>query len=200
MPQIWFMVEALIALARYRRDGKKPFTRADLRAWSEKIKARPKAAQHALDHLEACSLLRRGKPEGVVLRSPGLVSYMLTPEGRAAAIAAQDTQYRAENAVRGLQEPGSFDSRVFALLRMRRALTGPEAASTLVDAGGDVKGTAKRASALLRSWSEVYPDAIKVGEQRFQGAVRYVLVKEIQPAAPALTTTKKNAARGGAIA
>lgn len=197
MRQFWYIVEALLALARHRRSGKKPFTRMDLREWSERIGRRPRAAQIALDHLEACGLVRRGKPEGESTKQ-GAWTYMLTPEGRAAAIAAEEARDLEERLISALRDTGSLDARVFALLRARRALTGPEAAETLVDAGDDVKAAGKRAAACLRAWSQLFPNAIQPSAQRVAGAIRYVMVADVNPLAS--RAKKTTHARGGAIA
>jgi hypothetical protein len=204
MPQYWFVVAALLALAaRGKTDAGRPFTRADLRAWSDNIRKRPAGAQHALDHLERAGLIRRVHvAPGELPPPPGLVRYVLTPEGAAAAKAADAERVRAARAagcIKGNKsrprQQDSFVVRLWALFRMRKALTGPEAAETLVDAGQDVRRAARTAGQYLRCWQAMHPNAIQVAAQRLAGAYRFVLVQDLGPQAPVIPN---ELARGGA--
>lgn len=47
---------------------------------------------------------------------------------------------------------------------------------------------------LLRAWSEACPDAVEVSKKRVNGALRYVLKRDIGPQAPALTKARKEIA------
>jgi hypothetical protein len=203
MPQYWFIVEALLALAAQRKGAaaRKPFTRADLRTWSDKIGKRPAGAQHALDHLERCGMIRRASEE---LQTKGLIRYLVTPEGAAAAGAAADERKRQALSVAGAKAShprpaGSFCARLWALLRLRTTITAPEAAATLIDAGENVSTATNTASQYLRLWASAHPDAVQRSKRRaMHESQRYVLVKDLGPTPPVATNSKK--ARGGAVA
>lgn len=202
MPQYWHIVEALLALHKQAKGGKVPaFNRADLRAWSDKIRARPTSAQLALDHMERSGFVRRVKVEPGKAKQ-GMCSYAATPEGMAAAKAAYDSWKHAALSAAGAKasrprQAAAFAARLWSLLRMRKSITPPEAAATLVDAGDNVATATGTASQYLRSWSAGHPEAIQISKQRgARGALRYVLVKDLGPVPP--VTTKK--ARGGATA
>ncbi len=207
MPQYWFIVEALLALAAHPKAAAKAFTRAELRSWSQRLKERPTGVQQALDHLQRCGMVRRlaGAPSDQPLK-PGTWRYRLTPEGAAAARAAADTHRHATLSAAGkkgnqarARSKTSYSARVWALLRMRRTLSAPEAAAVLTDVGDDVRKAANAASQYLRRWADSHPEAIQVSKQRgANGAHRYVLIKDLGPVAP--IATPPNKARGGAAA
>lgn len=91
--------------------------------------------------------------------------------------------------------PGSFAERLWALLRMRQVLDSDTAASTLVDAGGDVVKARKSASHYLRRWSQI--GVVQESAQRVNrtgtsnGNKRYVLVKDCGPTPPVYAAHKK---------
>ncbi len=207
MPQYWFIVEALVALAAHLKVASKAFTRADLQGWSKRFGERPTGVQQALDHLERCAMVRRlaGVPADKPLK-PGTLRYQLTTEGAAAATAAAETHQHAlhsaaasrRNQTRARSKT-SFAARLWALLRMRRTLTAPEAAATLVDAGGDVAKAANTAAHYLTRWQSLRPKAIQISKQRgVRGTRRFVLVEDLGPTAPVATPTVQ--AQGGAAA
>jgi hypothetical protein len=206
MPQYWFIVEALLVLYERLKDSRKPFTRDNLRAWSEKFQQRPAGVQQALDHLERCGMVRRlpRAPAEKPLK-PGMVRFALTAEGAAAASGAADARRRAALSSAGTKanrnrprDAGAFITRLWALLRMRVTLSSAEAAATLVDAGEDVRKAATTASKYMRSWARLYPDAVQISKLRESGGgMRFVLVKDLGPTAPVIPNTR---ARGGAAA
>jgi hypothetical protein len=212
MPQYWFIVEALLALAAHRKDPAKPFTHADLKAWSKRFRERPSGVQQALDHLERCGMVRRlaGAPSDKPLK-PGTWRYQLTPEGAAAAKAAREAHGRAAMSRGGTKanttrprDSTSFAARLWSLLRMRRTLTAAAAAATLVDAGEDVIQAARTASKYLRLWVRLHPAAVQISAQRCRtGGFRFVLVEDLGPKAPVTTkppTMTNKRAQGGAAA
>ena len=200
MPHYWYLVEALIALHGHRKAAQRGFSRAELRAWSEKISTRPRSAQLALDHLLACGLAHRTKVDPTAAK-PGQLYYVLTADGAAAAKAAHEVRMSEDRAARCValnqatpRDRTSFLNRLWALLRMRRAITAPEAAATLVDAGGNVARAAETAQTYLYRWAQMFPGAIQTSAHRVDGALRYVVVNDLGPEPPVIPTTKK--ARG----
>jgi hypothetical protein len=211
MTQFWHVAEALLALYRHRCNVKRPtnalFTRSDLVKWSERFQGRPRAAMSALIHMEKVGFARRvaGTPPGEAPARQGVLRFALTSEGLAAAKAAHEARARSVRCAAAAQarqsqprDRHSFLQRLWSLLRMRRALTGPEAAATLLDAGQDIARASKTASDYLRRWSELHPDAIKTSVQRVDGACRYVLLSDLGPDAPIVAIKKKT--RGGVAA
>jgi hypothetical protein len=212
MPQYWFIVEALVALAAHRKDARKPFTRADLKAWSKRFGERPSGVQQALDHLERCGMVRRlaGAPSDRPLK-PGTWRYVLTAEGAAAAKAAREARGRAAMSRGGTKanktrprDTSSYTARLWSLLRMRRTLTAADAAATLVDAGDDVIKAARTASKYLRGWARLHPAAVQISAQRCRtGGFRFVLVQDLGPEAPVIPkppAIPNKRAQGGAVA
>ncbi len=191
-------------LDKHRRASKVPFARADLVAWSTKFAQRKGAPGQALDHLMHAGLIRRvvGEVEGQRAQKSGLHRYQLTAEGMAAAAAAAQARKHALLSAAGAKasrprDSRSFGARLWRLLRMRQTLTAPEAAETLVDAGGDVDRASATAAHYLRLWTAAHPQEIQLSKQQgARGAQRYVLVKDLGPVPPVTTGTKK--ARGGA--
>jgi hypothetical protein len=191
---LWHTAEALVALYKHRRgDGKTPFTRADLLAWSENFAARPKAAQVALDHLQRIGMVRTvtAATEATAAKKPGLHRFIVTREGLVAAKAADDARLsaiRAASCTKGnkARPRGEFITRLWALFRMRKSLTGTEAAETLVDAGDDVKRAARTAAMYLRCWVAMHPEHIQISSKRVGGSFRYVLLKDLGPEAPVI--------------
>lgn len=205
MPQYWYMIEALVALGRHQRSAATTFTRADLIAWSEKLKDRRTAAQMALDHLALSGLVRRvTRSEGAPPVKQGSWCYRLTTEGMAAAKEAYKAWKHQALSAAGAKASRprssvSFGSRLWALFRMRKTLSPAEAAATLVDAGANVARATNTASQYLRRWSQMHPEAIQVSKQRAtKGAFRFVLVQDLGPVPPVTTAPKK--AQGGAVA
>lgn len=196
MPQYWYIVEALLVLAVHRRTANVIFTRADLIAWSERFQQRRTGAQLALDHLALSGLVRRiPRPADAKPAGRGTWTYVLTPEGAAAAKAARDARARdamSRGCTNGnLARPrnrASFAARLWALLRMRTTLTAAEAAATLADAGEDVSKVTRTASAYLRAWVCLHPRAIQISAKcEAKGAYRFVLVQDLGPEGPAIS-------------
>ncbi|HSW16669.1 MAG TPA: hypothetical protein VLJ86_05545 [Ramlibacter sp.] len=207
MPQYWYIVEALLTLARVQRQRTRTFTRADLIAWSPRFQQRTTGAQLALDHLAAAGLVRRiTVKDGAQPDKKGAWTYVLTPEGAAAGKAACDAHKHAAlsaAAKKGVamrpRLKGTFAAKLWALLRLRQVLTAPEAAATLVDAGGNVAVATSTASKYLLLWTQLRPDAIQISGQKLKcNTNRFVLIKDIGPDAPKVTYPKK--AQGGAAA
>ena len=207
MPQYWFVVEALAVLYSHLKASRAAFTRDQLKAWSPRFQERPTGAQHALDHLERCAMVRRltGTPAAKPLKQ-GAWRYQLTTAGAVMATAAAETQRHARMSAAGkkgaqarTRSQDSFAARLWALFRMRRTITAPEAAATLVDAGGDVPKAANAAAQYLGRWSRLHPDAIQTSKQRGpRGARRFVLVRDLGPIAPAATPPIAKAHGGAA--
>lgn len=202
MPQYWHVVEALVALARHKIGAGKRFTRAQLAAWSEKLAGRPRAAQMAIEFMAASGMVRRVPKDSDQKLKPGTWCYQVTPEGAAASKAAHDAylhEARAAGCRNGNanrpRNAGSFSARLWVLLRLRKTLTAPEAAATLVDAGGNVRRAAATAVLYLRAWSRMHPDAIQVGAKRVAGSWRFVLIRDLGPEAPVIPN--KSRAPGG---
>jgi hypothetical protein len=82
-----------------------------------------------------------------------------------------------------------FATRLWNLLRIRRALTADEAAALLADThAGDDNGMAlgrRQAGALLLSWSRQCPQAVRVDARRVDGMKRYALLRDIGATPPA---------------
>jgi hypothetical protein len=206
MPQYWFIVEALVTLGAHRKGVSKPFTPLDLKRWSEQFGKRPAGVRHALDHLERCGMVRRiPRPADAKPAKQGAWTYLLTPEGAAAALAARDARARAgmsrgcTNANQAKpRDKSSFTARLWALLRMRTTLTAAEAAATLVDAGADVAKVTRTASTYMRTWVRLHPKAIQISAQcGANGAYRFVLVKDLGPEGPVISNKRL---QGGAAA
>lgn len=205
MPQYWYVVAALVALGRQVREASKPFTRVELRRWSADIDARPRSAPLALQQLESAGLLRKVNrtaedQPAALLNAP---RYVITTEGKAAAEVAYTAWKRKALSEAGakatrVRSRDSLCNRLWLLFRMRRTLTGAEAAETLVDAGEDVGRVSNMAARYLRQWSLSVPDAVQCSKKRGpHGAMRYVMVKDLGPQAPVITPTPK--AQGGAV-
>ena len=193
MTGLWHTRDALLALYRERRDGKGVFTSADLRAWAPTFTGRPRAAQVALDHLQAAGLVRRVTTEalGEPARRQGEHRYMVTPEGVIAARAAEAARLhaiRSEACTRGNRSRprGAFTMKLWALLRLRQQLTPAEAAETLVDAGEDVTRATHTAGIYLGQWAKLCPQQIQVSKQRAQRFNRYIVVADPGPTPPVI--------------
>lgn len=207
MPQYWFIAEALVTLHAHCRRSAGHFTRDHLKAWSEKFRERPTGVQHAIDHLERCGMVRRAPGVADEKRpKPGVTRFILTAEGAAAAKAAAQAHHYAglsaaakKGAAMRPRPKGTFAAKLWALFRMRRAITAAEAAATLVDAGANVATGVRTASQYLRLWARLCPQHIQVSKQKGPaGAYRFVMVADFGPHAPAVTTP--TGPEGGATA
>jgi len=80
-----------------------------------------------------------------------------------------------------------FATRLWNLLRIRRALTADEAAALLLNTNGDIAQDRRQAGALMLSWVRRCPQAVRVEARRVDGMKRYALLRDIgatPPAAP----------------
>jgi len=84
-----------------------------------------------------------------------------------------------------VRDADPFATRLWNLLRIRRALTADEAAALLVDAGGDIALDRRQAGALMLSWSRQCPQAVRVDARRVDGLKRYALLRDIGATPPA---------------
>jgi hypothetical protein len=191
----WYITEAFLVLGKNAKDTSVTFGKADLIRWSSKFPARKIGAQMALDQFLKVGMARLIGDTPV---RKGRRVYALTSEGIAAAKAACEARWSAGRVLGGKHSnltrerlTDTFVRKLWALLRMRQSLTGPEAAATLVDAGGDVKTATRTASQYLRNWSLVHPDAIQVSKQKVGHAYRFVLTKDLGPEPPVVSCKQR---------
>jgi hypothetical protein len=92
-----------------------------------------------------------------------------------APTAAPDAQVRTAD---------PFATRLWNLLRIRRALTADEAAALLLDADRDIAQDRRQAGALMLSWSRQCPQAVRVDARRVDGQKRYALLRDIGATPP----------------
>lgn len=78
-----------------------------------------------------------------------------------------------------------FATRLWNLLRIRRALTADEAAALLADADDDIALGRRQAGALMLSWSRQCPQAVRIDARRVDGLKRYALLRDIGATPPA---------------
>jgi hypothetical protein len=84
-----------------------------------------------------------------------------------------------------------FATRLWNLLRIRRALTADEAAALLANASDtsnasdDIALSRRQAGALMLSWSRQCPQAVRVDARRVDGLKRYALLRDIGATPPA---------------
>lgn len=78
-----------------------------------------------------------------------------------------------------------FATRLWNLLRIRRALTADEAAALLAGADDDIALGRRQAGALMLSWSRQCPRAVRVDARRVDGLKRYALLRDIGATPPA---------------
>jgi hypothetical protein len=100
--------------------------------------------------------------------------------------AAQDetaTPAIAADAV--VHDADPFATRLWNLLRIRRALTADEAAAQLADADDDIALGRRQAGALMLSWSRQCPQAVRIDARRVDGLKRYALLRDIGATPPA---------------
>ncbi len=199
--ELWYVGAAMVALGRNLAQARRSFTYADLRAWSDELAKRPRAAWHAVEALRAHGLVTKGeRPQRRVATNQ---FFVLTPDGIAAAQAARAAQAKASRArsARALSDARRGDSgfadRLWSLLRMRRQLTPDEAAGTLVDVGDDTARATATASCYLRAWAKAHPEAIQRSVRRINHFHRYILVQDLGPQKPAVS---RKGAQGGAAA
>lgn len=92
-----------------------------------------------------------------------------------------------------------FATRLWNLLRIRRALTADEAAALLLNDGAqaddDIALGRRQAGALLLSWSRQCPRAVRVDARRVDGMKRYALLRDIGATPPPLPAPRTEVAR-----
>ncbi|WP_454905906.1 hypothetical protein [Variovorax gossypii] len=96
-----------------------------------------------------------------------------------APAAATDAQVR---------DADPFATRLWNLLRIRRALTADEAAALLLtdaQADEDIALGRRQAGALMLSWSRQCPQAVRMDARRVDGLKRYALLRDIGATPPA---------------
>lgn len=114
------------------------------------------------------------------------LSQRRTDEAQRGAIAAPDAAFDAQDdAAASAADADPFATRLWRLLRTRRALTADEAAELLVDTNDDLAQARRRAGALLLTWSRQCPKAIRIGAKRVDGLKRYALQRDIGATPPA---------------
>ncbi|QNK70262.1 hypothetical protein [Variovorax sp. PAMC26660] len=84
-----------------------------------------------------------------------------------------------------------FATRLWNLLRIRRALTADEAAALLLaDTDDDLALGRRQAGALMLSWSRQCPQAVRVDARRVDGLKRYALLRDIGATPPVPLTSR----------
>lgn len=87
-----------------------------------------------------------------------------------------------------VREADPFATRLWNLLRIRRALTADEAAALLLadaEADEDIAQGRRQAGALMLSWSRQCPQAVRMDARRVDGLKRYALLRDIGATPPA---------------
>lgn len=87
-----------------------------------------------------------------------------------------------------VRDADPFATRLWNLLRIRRALTADEAAALLLadaEADEDIAQGRRQAGALMLSWSRQCPQAVRVDARRVDGLKRYALLRDIGATPPA---------------
>ncbi|MFE8644148.1 hypothetical protein ACFX58_03575 [Sphingomonas sp. NCPPB 2930] len=191
----WFVGAALIALGMHRaNDMATQFTQYDLAQWIPAYRG-PDTAIMAIKALLNSKLIE-GEPCGLGHVTRRSRSYRLTTEGVAAARSALHSDKTLHPAAYGsAAKPAGpvdpFAQRLWSLLRIRRALTADDAASTLVDAGDDVARARRKAGELLLAWSRICPPPVQVSAKRVDGFKRYVLVVDLGLLPPAISARSR---------
>ncbi len=173
VPLQWFVVPALIALARQIKSTAQVFSTVDLSAWvgNDQFLFSEGTAEQALTCLERKGYATPEKRAAHTHRKPR--RYYMTAAGLDAAQAAL------------LALPGeapdlqALPTRLWNLLRIRRRLTAAEAAATLVDADENFDAQTKRIGALLAAWAKHSPKTVAVAAKRENGRIRYVLTNDL---------------------
>ena len=172
-PMPWFVLPALVAIARNVKGAGRKINAAQLSGWatSQTLDFPLRIAEGALTTLQFhgwCSIghMRR-------YARGAINAWVLTPAGLQAARAAMRFMPGAGPDV------AELSTRTWNLLRIRRRLTAEEAAQTLVDADADFNAEKKRIGAALAAWAKYSPKAVAVGQKREAGHLRYVLQQDL---------------------
>lgn len=166
-----YLGTALVAIHQARSDAtEKPFTKSELLLWCAKINDK-RAAAKLLDDLKRAGLVVRALRNGVQHPIAGIAYYRLTADGALAAktAAAQNHDTSAS----------TFAARLWALLRIRGALTSAEAGQLLADAGSNIAAAKKKASDWLMAWHKAHPTAVQISQVKINGYRRFVLVNDL---------------------
>jgi hypothetical protein len=194
----WYVLAALAALGQHRSgDTTATFTAGDLLRWVPRY---PGAgyAELAISGLVVRKEIERA---GDSAKRPSSIrpvfAWRLTQTGAVTARAAYMAD-RARNPLDYGNPPSEpvdpFAARVWSLLRIRRAMTADEAASSLADAGDDIAAVRSRIGALLLAGSRIFPEALQVSAKRVDGFKRYVLLNELGPTPPSIRAKKPSKA------
>jgi len=87
-----------------------------------------------------------------------------------------------------VRDADPFATRLWNLLRIRRALTADEAAALLLtdaQADEDIALGRRQAGVLMLSWSRQCPQAVRMDARRVDGLKRYALLRDIGATPPA---------------
>lgn len=187
----WVTSAVLAALAARGQGVGDTFTGDDLLAWVPRLtKGNRKQAAH---RLLAMGFVTHVNAIGEEAKT--CARYTVTVAG-AAGIKAITTGKPLTSGPKGPHQvdrtvgQNTFAMRLWALMRARMKLDSETAASTLVDAGGDVAKAAKNAQRYFARWAST--GAIEPGRVREpNGCVRYVLVKDCGPTPPQWTPKAK---------
>lgn len=201
---MWFIGEALVAIGR-NLTAAKQFDRVDLIAWCPAIAKRPRAASMALEQLHLRELIQPiALPTMRSRAHRGVQQYAITQTGMEASKAAYDESVRLARIDRAhvlgdkARASSLFAARLWALVRMRKALTVTEAAELLTDAGGNLARAKAKASLYLLTWATAFPDAMQVSAIRIRNNKRYVLVRDLGPGVPQVGINVTRTTRTGA--
>lgn len=192
----WTSSALLVALAARGFKKGHSFTSVMARQWVPALKE-GKRLKHAIETLAdnqfvtSQMVLHRG--------TISMAEYTVTALGAEAIKAAaagveRKSGPKGPHAADRTVPAGTFAARLWALMRARQILDTDTAASTLVDAGGDVATAAKTAQRYFARWAST--GALQESAKRLDnGRKRYVLVKDT-PEPPAWTA-KAQARRTG---
>ncbi|MDD2711391.1 MAG: hypothetical protein PHU77_00585 [Simplicispira sp.] len=200
-PAFWFMPVAMVTLARHLSRTPRAFTASELLAWAPEL-GKPSTTRYAcltLQHRGILQIAPSVAPSGG--RKPtNPQTWQLTPDGMLACKAAlhetaklsRSATLKARNLERALA--GTLYLRLWSLLRIRKALTAPEAVGLLADAGDDMAAKLRSVRNYLHRWYRARPDAIQISARRVDSYQRYVLVQDIGPMPPLAPIKKKQEA------
>lgn len=190
----WVTAAVLAALAARGYGQGATFTSAELREWIPKFKeeARLSNATSKLTKLGFVTYRQRMVEGGGDIEHV----YTLTKQGHeaiklAAAGKVHKSGPKGPHTAFKTVPANSFTFRLWALMRARKLLDAETAASTLVDAGDDVKKATQTANKYLRRWTQL--GNLAESAQRVNAAgtsngfKRYVLINDCGPTPPAWT-------------
>ncbi len=174
--QPWFVVATLRAIGRHVHETTAPFSVAEVVSWDETLKGCEPKARLAIDRLLFHKMVVRHEPVRDSVLRPVITlepRWTLTPKG----LGTCRSVARVHSTTR--PDPKAMSTRLWSLLRVRRALTAEEAANTLIDAGTrDFTAAQRQIGSYLRAWSRLVPDVVKVSVKPVARAKRYVMVKD----------------------